>query len=188
VRFDPARERVELLEVVRNGSVVAAENRVSKSGLMQIEIALPVERSAWIALRAAGTKLDEAPFHPMELPEWADRIASRYVDGASLSERNDYARLLESRPSAAHTAAIWVRVEAGGGDDTGRPALAQKWLDRLDRLEARLDESRLQESEIWDWIPYSDGVSLEMLRQNRPALLEAIARARTYYRAQTVAR
>jgi hypothetical protein len=27
-----------------------------------------------------------------------------------------------------------------------------------------------------------------MLRQNRPALLEAIARARTYYRAQTVAR
>ena len=35
---------------------------------------------------------------------------------------------------------------------------------------------------MWDWAPYSDGVSAEHLRRNRPALLRAIEEARARYR------
>ena len=40
---------------------------------------------------------------------------------------------------------------------------------------------RIAEIPIWDWMPYSDGVSEEHLRRNRPALLQAIASARAHY-------
>jgi hypothetical protein len=42
---------------------------------------------------------------------------------------------------------------------------------------------RLEGETIWDWVPYSDGVSAEHLRRNRPALVAAIAEARERYRA-----
>ena len=43
-------------------------------------------------------------------------------------------------------------------------------------------DDRIAEIPIWDWMPYSDGVSEEHLRHNRDALLEAIVRARSFYR------
>lgn len=62
-------------------------------------------------------------------------------------------------------------------------ALARPALARLDELESRLSEQRIDDQTLWDWLPYSDGVSLEHLRRNRPALLAAIAEARERYQA-----
>ncbi len=87
------------------------------------------------------------------------------------------------RPSGAHTAPIWVTV---GGSGAIRRALAapraEEALLRLDDLEARLGEDRIDEAKIWDWVPYSDGVPIEHLRRTRAALLRAIEEARIRYR------
>jgi hypothetical protein len=61
--------------------------------------------------------------------------------------------------------------------------LARAALARLAALEARLSDEQIEEQTLWDWLPYSDGVSLEHLRRNRPALLAAIAEARARYEA-----
>ena len=67
---------------------------------------------------------------------------------------------------------------ARGGD------LAREWLARLADLENRLADEHIVDIPIWDWIPYSDGVSEEHLRHNRAALLQAIAQAKPFYERQ----
>ena len=70
------------------------------------------------------------------------------------------------------------------GGPRGAPATpgAAAALRRLDDLERRLADDRIEEARIWDWVPYSDGVSIEHLRRNRAALLRAIEEARIRYR------
>ena len=87
------------------------------------------------------------------------------------------------RPSLAHTAPIWVRVGDSGATlrALAKPQ-AEEALRRLDDLERRLADDQIEEAEIWDWVPYSDGVSIEHLRSNRQALLRAIEEARIRYR------
>ena len=58
---------------------------------------------------------------------------------------------------------------------------ASEWLARLDALEAKLADDRIGDFTIWDWVPYSDGVSEEHLRRNRAALLAVIAESREFY-------
>ena len=64
------------------------------------------------------------------------------------------------------------------GQELARAALA-----RLDALEARLSDEHIEDQTLWDWLPYSDGVSAEHLRRNRPALLARDRRGRERYRA-----
>ena len=80
---------------------------------------------------------------------------------------------------AAHTGAIYVHVD--GHPLADRAELAREWIARLDSIEGRLSDERIGEIPIWDWMPYSDGVSEAHLRRHRPALRQAISDARAHY-------
>ncbi len=61
VRFDPARDRVERLEIVRAGEVIASRKIPGETGDFAIEVAVPVTVSTWLAARASGQKVGERP-------------------------------------------------------------------------------------------------------------------------------
>ncbi|MDJ0868436.1 MAG: CehA/McbA family metallohydrolase [Myxococcota bacterium] len=188
VRFDPARDDVRRVEVLRNGVPIEAPPERLGPGELRIEAAHRADASAWYALRVTGDKVGEAPLDEALLTDWqwdlvADRITT-FREQEDLREADAAARG-RVRASAAHTAAVWVEV-AGTPPLAARPEAAERAraaLDRLDDLESRLADDRLDDQTIWDWLPYSDGVPAEHLRRNRAALLEAIADARRRYRA-----
>jgi len=186
VRFDPTRDDVEQLELLRNGEPIPAPVERVGPGELRLRLEHDVAESAWFALRVSGDKVGEAPIPPAP-PDWLVDAGDRYMTFRELMERGEasYAARSRVRPSAAHTAPIWVTVR-GSAPVAAQPRgreLARSALARLDALEARLSDERLEDQTLWDWLPYSDGVSLEHLRRNRPALLAAIAEARERYEA-----
>ncbi len=183
VHFDPEQDRIDLLELVMNGAVVHTESVPSGPGEIRLSAEIPVERSAWFALRSSGVKLGEHGPMPDPIPQWLLEAGRNVAAGAGGIEIIDYFNNMKERASAAHTAAIYVGVAGATPAATGSD-LPRAWLARLAELEDRLSGDRIAEIPIWDWIPYSDGVSEEHLRHNRDALLEAIAQARLFYRRQ----
>jgi hypothetical protein len=179
VRFDPERDNVKVLELMRGGEVVRVETEPIAPGHIALDAPVEVDATTWLALRASGDKLDEAPMTPFEIPSWVQPIADRYASGWSWEGREEFLATSILRPSAAHTGAVFVTV--AGTSLAHAPRLAREWIARLDALEARLADEHIAEIAIWDWIPYSDGVSEDHLRRNRPALLEDIAGAREYF-------
>ncbi len=180
VRFDPGQDRVDAVELVVNGEVVQIATQAVAPGVFEVQRELSVDHSAWVALRSTGSKpADDGPMLP-PVPEWVMQTVEAYGAGAGGPQLVEFRNTMRERPSAAHSGAVYVNVAdttVGSGDGT----LPAAWLARLSELEARLGDDRIAEIPILDWIPYSDGVSEEHLRRNRPALLEAIARARVYY-------
>jgi hypothetical protein len=176
VRFDPERDAPRTIELIRNGAPVAAPTREIAPGEIHLAAMAEVDEPSWFALRVLGDKLGEAPPEPLGVPEWVLRIAARIASGADIDDRDAWLAARSQRPSAAHTAPIWVTIR---GSRPGDPAGARRWIERLDALESRLDEDRIADQTIWDGVPYSDGVSEEHLRRHREALLAAIAEART---------
>ena len=183
VHFDPEQDRIDLVELVMNGQVIETETVPSGPGEILLSAEIPVERSAWFALRSSGGKLGEDGPLPEPVPQWALELFSNVANGAGGPEMSDFRDNMVERVSAAHTAAIFVGV-AGASPAASTAKLAREWLDRLSELEDRLSEDRIAEIPIWDWIPYSDGVSEAHLRHNRDALLQAIAQARPFYERQ----
>jgi hypothetical protein len=186
VRFDPTRDDVKQVELLRNGESIPAPVERAGPGELRIRVAHDVTASSWIALRASGDKVGEVPL-AATLPGWAIDLGDRYTKFRELTERSEafYAARGRTRPSAAHTAPIWLTLR-GAPPLSAQPQgqeLARAALARLDGLEARLADGRIEEQTLWDWLPYSDGVPLEHLRANRPALLRAIAEARARYQA-----
>jgi hypothetical protein len=182
IEFDPAQDHVDRVEVVVNGEVVATHLEPTSAGRFEIQHTQAVERSAWIALRSFGTKpADDGPMLP-KTPAWALDLVGNIADGAAGPELIEFRDAMTERTSAAHSAAVFINVRGSSPASTAGD-LASAWLDRLADLEARLSEDRISEIPIMDWISYSDGVSEAHLRENRVALLEAIGRARTFYRA-----
>jgi hypothetical protein len=184
VRFDPARDDVQRLAIVRGGEVIASTETRSAPGQMHLEIEWPVEEAGWFALRADGDKVGEAAHEPVDAPGWALALGARIANGVSFDEREAHARERALRHSAAHTAPIYLRVE-------GRPSLAEspaareharKALERLDAIEARFAEERIEEYALWPF-EYSDGIPEDQLRVDRPAVLRDIEEARNHYRA-----
>lgn len=186
VRYDPARDDVQQVELVENGQAVALPVERAAPGDLRFELEHEVEASAWYALRVSGDKLGEAPLAPP--PSGVSRrLADRVTNFGEVMDTSAayFASRRWVRPSAAHSAPIYVDVR--GSDPLAEwpraRRLAQESLARLDALEARLADERLEAQAIWDWVPYSDGVSADHLRRNRPALLRAIAEARARYQA-----
>jgi hypothetical protein len=185
VRFDPARDDVQQVELLRSGEPIAAPVERVGPGALRLRATVEAAESSWFALRVTGDKVGEAPVPP-GMPEWMLDGGDRYMRFREHSERGEafHAARGRVRPSAAHTAPIWVSVRGSSvaaqarGQELARAALA-----RLDALEARLAEDHVGEQTLWDWLPYSDGVPAEHLRANRPHLLAAIAEARERYRA-----
>ena len=57
VRFDPATDRIDALELVRGGEVIARATEMKEPGRIALVGSPMMERSAWLALRATGTKV-----------------------------------------------------------------------------------------------------------------------------------
>ena len=185
VRFDPSRDDVKRVELLRNGEPTPAPVERAGPGELRVRVEYDVAESAWFALRVSGDKLGEAPLQAA-LPDWAVDAGDRYMNFREQTERSEafFAARGRVRPSAAHTAPIWVTVRGSSAATQPRAQqLARAALARLAALEARLSDERIADQTLWDWLPYSDGVSAEHLRRNRPALLAAIAQARERYRA-----
>jgi len=181
VRYDPERDHVRGLELVQGGSVVRVAEQAHAPGLVRLEADLPIAHSTWLALRASGDKLDEVPHVTEPIPDWVQASIDRFGGGWSMEGRHEFLAELTLRPSLAHTAAIFVEVP--GVPLPAAPARARDWLARLDELEARLGDDRIEEIGVWDWIPYSDAVSVDHVREHRGTLREAIASARTHFEA-----
>jgi len=186
VRYDPTRDDVKQVELLRNGEPIPAPVERVDAGTLRIRAVDELAQSAWYALRVSGDKVGEAPLPPA-LPAWLLDAGDHYMRFREHMERQEefHAGRGRVRPTAAHTAPIFVTVR-GAPPLAAQPrgeALARAALARLAELEARLSDARIEEQTLWDWLPYSDGVSLEHLRRNRPALLAAIAEARSRYQA-----
>ncbi len=183
VRFDRGRDHVTRVELIRNGLPVASRTPDTSTGSIRLVASVQVEGPAWFALRVEGDKVGETPLEPMGLPGWLMDLGRNVASGASIEEREAFAAARATRVSAAHTAPIYVSVAGQPplGWQPGAADRAREWLARLDALEAKLADDRIGDFTIWDWVPYSDGVSEEHLRRNRAALLAVIAESREFY-------
>jgi hypothetical protein len=181
VYYDPARDDVKTVELLRNGAPIPAPVVRRAPGELRFDVEHEVAESGWYALRVSGDKIGEAPMQPGP-SEWAKDLFDRLSNFREAMERSEafYAARSRVRPSAAHSAPIFVTV-AGSAVRERTVTLARESLARLDALELRLGDDRVEAEEIWDWMAYSDGVSAEHLRRNRSALLNAIAEARARY-------
>jgi len=182
VRFDPDRDRVEQLELVMNGDVVASADVASSPGTIELESELTIDRPAWLALRSRGDKhADQGPLS-VPLRELGAQDIAAYLGAWVIEEglRQFRETMERPRPSAAHTAPVYIEL----GERTQPPvteAQIQRWLDRLKGLERDLADDRIDEITSGAWIPYMPQADAAHLRRHRAALREAIERARSYY-------
>lgn len=157
VQFDRTRDDVERLELVENGRVVRSFPRCDDAGELSFRVEHPVRETSWLALRASGMKLGEV-------------------------RRPTVYRAFEPT-SAAHSAPVHVMLE-GAPPLSAHPRardVMRTWLARLEDLEARLEEdkidslaTRLQES----LLDLTDG---DAIRRDRSALIDEIRQAKDYF-------
>jgi len=158
VRFDPAWDDVKRLEVLQNGNLLRSFPRQGRSGEIRGRFEADIGESAWLAVRASGHKLGEVVPRDGLLPPYRDRNRSAYA-------------------SHAHSAAIYVTIE--NTPDLSRhsraKALSRSWIARLEELEMRLAEDKIQylAQGRGDFVP-----CVEHLRKNRRLLLKAIENAK----------
>jgi hypothetical protein len=154
VRFDPTRDAVDRLEVILNGTLLRSFPRPSEAQEIVFQFPYEARESCWLAVRASGRKLVEAP---------------------------DMGRAFSSPSSQAHSAQIYITLE-GTPPLSAQPrakALARMCLAKLDDLEARLAEDQIPYLAATPAL--GDGVDADHLRENRSALIEAIQSARQYF-------
>jgi hypothetical protein len=175
---------VTRVELVSNGEPSAIAARPSDPGGLRFAFERDVGAPAWYALRVSGDKLGEAPLAPPDSGLF-QAVVERATNFREVHDRREafYESRARVRPSAAHSAPIYVSFAARSGSERlpGAGEVARASLARLNALEERLSNTEIDAGPIWHWLPYSDGVSAEPLRRNRPALLRAIAAARARY-------
>jgi hypothetical protein len=98
VRFDPGRDDVTAVELVRNGEIVHVVHDRSAPGEIRMETTLDVTGGSWIALRAFGRKVD--------VPATMPRTSSAHtgpiyvaVGGAGVAGQESARRLAEAELS-----------------------------------------------------------------------------------------
>ncbi|NWG13405.1 MAG: CehA/McbA family metallohydrolase [Acidobacteria bacterium] len=159
--FDPARDDVDRLEVVRNGTLIRSCPCVAPEGEIRCSFECRIEESSWLAARTWGKKVGEASPPEGFVPPYRNRYRG-------------------APASLAHTAAVYVTIQGAPG--VARRALAAEiaraWLARLADLEQRLAEDRISylTAEAGEYVP-----DAAYLRAHREELLEAIRKARAHY-------
>ena len=149
VRFDPGRDDVSVLELVRAGRVIHRERAGKAEGRIEFTLEIPMEESTWLAVRAKGTKV-------------------RQSDAAL---------------SVAHSGAVFV-VVSGTTNPIAREftlQAANQALDDLEDLEARFEREALLSLQT----PLAQGltgITPEIGLRDRMSVLDAIERARSFYR------
>lgn len=181
VRFDPSRDRVDRLEIVQGGRVVAAATQ-ARAGEITLDASVQISVSAWLAARASGEKVGERPAGSVEaFARYVERLKRR-ADANLRETLANATRPRQNRISAAHAAPIYVTV-AGTPRISSQPAareVARSRLDLLDDLAVRIENSRLPD--LARFPGSGDGVTLEDLRGNHAALVRAIEAAKDRYR------
>jgi len=165
VRFDPARDDVKRLEVIQNGHLLRSFPQEGPSGETRCRFETEISETSWLAVRASGHKRGEAPPPEGFLPPYRDRYR-----GAAAS--------------LAHSAAIYVTIEntPGLSQNAKAKSLARAWIARLQELEMRLAEDKIQylAEGSGDDVP-----NVDYLRKNRSALLAAIESSKRHFSKQT---
>ncbi len=152
--INPARDDVERLEVIANGQLLRSFSRPEGSAEIRGRFRQELGESSWLAVRASGSKLGEVLHPSTGLPH----------------------------PSLAHSAPIYVRVEAAPGI-SAHPrarALRKAWVARLEHLRVVLADDQKIEDLAREAI-YEDGVKADYIRRNRSSLLKAIESAMEYF-------
>lgn len=154
VRFDPERDKVLQLEVIQNGQLLKTFSRKGESPEIRFKFEHEAKEASWLALRASGGKQNEVAHY-------------RY---------QRYAFIQGSKPSLAHTGAIYVTLKNAPGltDHPRAKALARAWLARLEDFEERLRGGLKQPADC-------DAAKPEHLLRDRAALLEGIEAAKKYF-------
>ncbi len=182
VRYDPQRDDVTRLELVRAGQVVASASVPHAPGEIRLQTTLQADRATWVALRAAGIKMGETPITGIELLESAlDHLPRATTHELLHGPGRTLPRDGDPRPAAAHTAPIYLTV-TGSPPLAAQPsarAAAARLLALLDELEARFADDRI--ADMAGFPGRGDGVGLEDLEAGRAGLLASIDRARRYY-------
>lgn len=57
VRYDPARERIDTLELVHDGDVIATSQAKAAPGRLSLEATPTIDATGWLALRATGERV-----------------------------------------------------------------------------------------------------------------------------------
>src|SRR5215470_2577952 len=138
----------------------------------------PAASASFGSSRTSGEKVNERPAGSVEaFARYVERLRRR-ADANVRETLANAARPRQTRISAAHTAAIYVTVEGTPRITAQAPAreVARSRLDLLDDLASRLQDSRL--SGLARFPGSGDGVTLQDLRRNRAALVQAIQAAR----------
>jgi hypothetical protein len=161
VRFDPTTDDVRHVELVENGVVVHSIPRREGAAEVDIQFEHEISETAWLALRVTGSKLGE----PFILPA-----------------------LRSHQPtSAAHTGPIYITLEGAEPLWAHRRSrdVARTWLARLDDLDTRLSEDRVDDlAERLARLPF-DRVPAELLRRSRRTLRAEIESARAFFLQRT---
>jgi hypothetical protein len=121
MRFDPERDDMFRIEIVRNGLILKSIPRIGPVSEVSCDFELQVDETCWLAVRAYGIKKGE--FEPLDgyVPPWRNRKR-------------------DAPASLAHSAAVHVTVE--GTRELAKQdranAAAALWIARLDELEVLL--------------------------------------------------
>ena len=111
-------------------------------------------------------------------------IVGNIAGGASgFDEREAYIAEHRLPRSSAHTGAVFVNVAGTPPlrEQAEARALAEGWGTVLDDIERRLQDDQIDDQAIWDWLPYSDGLPVEQLREHREAIRSEVEAARARF-------
>jgi hypothetical protein len=161
VSFDPERDALFLIEVVKNGDIIARYSRLDGQSTIDFEFEHSVAAPAWFALRGYGSQFNDNPgVSPVHF-------------GSFLPTTN------------VHTAPVYVSLKGAGGAQRIQPSarVAGEWLVRLEDLERVLSEKNMDELAPRLEFPNFDAVPRDTLMHNRDALLLEIAEAKAFFAA-----
>jgi len=164
VRFEPARDNVRRLEVIENGRLLRSFPRKGQSPDITFRFKHEVLESSWLAVRAWGSKADEARF----------LAPTNAVMSTAITWGEAY-----YPASVCHSAPAYVTIENAPrlSAHPRAKALARTWLARLENLEARLTEDQIQY--LTEPPPgFADDVPTENFRKNRSSLLKLVKSAK----------
>jgi hypothetical protein len=163
VTFDPARDDVGFIELVKNGNVIERFSRVQGSAKIEFSITQTVEEAAWFAIRGYGVRIDELPF------------ATPLIFGTF------------EPTSLVHSAPTYVSIRDRPGIEKGARSkeVARSYLARLKDLERVLAEDNIDFLAAKLENPTIDAIPKDVLLKSRPGLLKEIEAAKDYFKALT---
>jgi hypothetical protein len=163
VTFDPARDDVSFIELVKNGNVIERFSRVKGAEKIKFSLRRRVDEAAWFAIRGYGVRIDELPF--------ATPLFFGTFEPTSL----------------VHSAPTYVSIRDRPGIEKGARAkeVARSFIARLNDLERVLAEDNVDFLAAKLENPTIDAVPKDVFLKNRPELLKEIEVAKDYFKTIT---